>query len=138
MRMSPSRVARHPTIKLIAGNRKHLRLRHSTRCRSISRPSDNNLLCTRGRFGPPRRLLVIDNEVPLSVLGSGYPRMRAILNEAVAADWLVAFYPLQFPDVNWEAAHAEFSPETEICEGRGVPGRAGSSPGAWVTATRCW
>jgi O-antigen biosynthesis protein len=121
---SGSETDREESISLIMRNRKQLRLRHSDALRKHLPASDGNLLCARGRFGPRRRLLVIDNEVPLSVLGSGYPRMRAILNEAVAADWLVTFYPLQFPDVNSEAAYAELSPEIEICEGHGVPGLA--------------
>jgi O-antigen biosynthesis protein len=122
---SGSETHREESISLVMRNRKHLRLRHSNALQKHLPASDGNLLCARGRFGPRRRLLVIDNEVPLSVLGSGYPRMRAILNEAVAAGWLVTFYPLQLPDVNWEAAYAELSPEIEICDGRGVPGLAG-------------
>src|SRR5271166_1953628 len=121
---SGSETQREESISLIMRNRKHLRWRHSDALQKHLPASDSNLLCARSRFGPRRRLLVIDNEVPLSVLGSGYPRMRAMLNEAVAADWLVTFYPLQFPDVNWEAAYAELLPEIEICDGRGVPGLA--------------
>ncbi len=122
---SGSETGREQSISLIMRNRKRMRLRHSDALQKHLPASDDNLLCARGRFGRRRRLLVIDNEVPLSVLGSGYPRMRAILNEAVAADWFVTFYPLQFPNVNWEAAHAELSPEIEICHGHGMPGLAG-------------
>jgi SAM-dependent methyltransferase/glycosyltransferase involved in cell wall biosynthesis len=122
---SGSETHREESIALSMRNRKHLRLRHTDALQQHLPASDSNLLCARGRFGARRRLLVIDNEVPLSVLGSGYPRMRAILNEAVAAGWFVTFYPLQLPDVNWEAAYAELSPEIEICDERGVPGLAG-------------
>jgi GT2 family glycosyltransferase len=122
---SGSETDRKDSISIVLRNRKHFRLRHSDALQKHLPASDGNLLSARGLFGPRRRLLVIDNEVPLSVLGSGYPRMRAILNEAVAADWLVTFYPLQFPEVNWESTYAELSPKIEICHGHGAPELAG-------------
>jgi O-antigen biosynthesis protein len=53
------------------------------------------------------RLLVIDNEVPLPALGSGYPRMRKLLLEALAAGWSVSLFPLHQPGVQWAATRAE-------------------------------
>lgn len=107
-------------------NRKLLRLRHAGALQLQHLPhSRGNILFARDHFGARRRLLVIEHEVPLTALGSGYPRMRAMLNEAVAAGWFVTLYPLHVPSVNWEAAYAELSAEIEICDGRGVHGLAG-------------
>jgi hypothetical protein len=49
-------------------------------------PADRNILAARERLSvAKKRLLMIDNEVPLRALGSGYPRARAILIEAAQA-----------------------------------------------------
>jgi GT2 family glycosyltransferase len=114
------------SISLMKRNRKHLRLRHTAALQlQHLPPSEGNVLFARNHIGARRRLLVIEHEVPLTALGSGYPRMRAMLNEAVAAGWFVTLYPLFLPTVNWEAAYAELSGEIEICDGRGVDGLEG-------------
>ena len=112
-------------IALLRRNRKFLRQRHSEvlQLRHLP-PSRGNLLFARDHVNARRRLLVIENEVPLSCLGSGYPRMRALLNAAVEGGWFVTLYPLHLPTVNWETAYAELSGEIEICDGLGVAGLA--------------
>ncbi len=67
-----------------------------------------------------RRLLVIDGFVPLRVMGAGYPRTQAILNEAAALGWAVTLYPLDAGDTGWGAARVELAPEIEICTGVGL------------------
>jgi GT2 family glycosyltransferase/glycosyltransferase involved in cell wall biosynthesis len=106
-------------------NRKRLRLRHAaTLMLRHLPPSEVNVLFARDHARSRRRLLVIDNEVPFTWLGSGYPRMSKLLNEAVAEGWSVTLYPVFLKDIDWRAVHAELSAEIEICNGRGGPGMA--------------
>jgi glycosyltransferase involved in cell wall biosynthesis len=74
---------------------------------------------------PGRRLLVLDDEVPLRALGAGFPRMAAILGEAAAAGWSVTFYPVRVPDIDWAQARAELPREIELVPDRGSDGLAG-------------
>ena len=64
---------------------------------------------------------MIDNEVPLGSLGSGYPRAREMLREAAAAGWSVTFFPLHQLEVDWEIARKEIPWEIEIASDRAVP-----------------
>jgi GT2 family glycosyltransferase/glycosyltransferase involved in cell wall biosynthesis len=110
---------------LMNRNRKRFRLRHANTLQCHHFPtSQANILFARNHIDANLRLLVIDIGVPLSALGTGFPRMRAILNEAVAAGWFVTLYPLDSPSVNWEAAYSELAREIEICGERGVSGLA--------------
>ena len=72
----------------------------------------------------PRRLLVIDNEVPIETLGSGYPRMRKLIIEALGAGWSISLFPLNQPTVQWPAARAALPWEIEILSDRGAPALA--------------
>ena len=103
-------------------NRKRLRVRHAVELRQQLPASEANVLAARERLAPERRrLLVIDNEVPLGSLGSGYPRAREMLREAAAAGWSVTFFPLQQLEVDWEIARKEIPWEIEIASDRGLP-----------------
>ena len=104
-------------------NRKLFRTRHSNALRQRHLPpAQVNVLAARACSSSDRgRLLVIDNEVPLTALGSGYPRMRQLLAEASSLGWSVTFYPLHRPDVDWEAARSEISWEIEIASNGGAP-----------------
>jgi GT2 family glycosyltransferase len=112
-------------IALVKRTRKRLRLRHTGVLKHHLPTSQVNILFARNRTDKRRRLLVIEDAVPLKALGFGFPRMCSMLNEAVAAGWFVTLYPLHLPGVNWDAAYADLSREIEICNGRGVPGLAG-------------
>jgi len=118
-----SQTRSNEATELCMRNRKRLRLRHAFTLQSHHLPpSDGNVLFARDHARTRRRLLVVDNEVPFRWLGRGNPRMGALINEAVAAGWFVTLYPILSGKVDWEAAHAEFSPEIEICYGRCAPG----------------
>jgi GT2 family glycosyltransferase len=103
-------------------NRKRFRARHAEVLHHSHLPAaPANVLAARSHRDPGRRrLLVLDNEVPLRALGGGCPRMRETLVEAAAAGWLVSFYPLQNPKVDWAAARADLSCEIEILSDRGA------------------
>lgn len=61
-----------------------------------------------------RRILVIDDQVPFPQLGAGFPRTADIIKSIHQAGWLVTFYPLRQPKVNFSAVRAVFSPEMEV------------------------
>jgi GT2 family glycosyltransferase/SAM-dependent methyltransferase len=114
-------------IAASVANRKRFRARHAEALRFTHfPPMPPNVLFARERLASTRRrLLVIDNEVPIRALGSGYPRMCELLKEAVAAEWSVAFFPIHRPNVDWDAARHDIPWEIEILSGRAVPGIAG-------------
>jgi GT2 family glycosyltransferase len=72
-----------------------------------------------------RRLLFIEDRVPHSDLGSGYPRSIEIIRHALGLGYEVTLYPLTVPDESWERAYQEVPPETEIMVGLG-PARLSS------------
>ena len=102
-------------VKSSLVNRKRFRARHAASLKTHYFPNvKENILAARERLRPgQKRLLVIDNEVPLVSLGSGYPRAAAILREA-AADWAVTFFPLHQLKVDWDLARADVPDEVEI------------------------
>jgi GT2 family glycosyltransferase/SAM-dependent methyltransferase len=101
-------------------NRKRFRTRHAESLRRSHLPAapDNVLAARAHRVAGRRQLLVLDNEVPLRALGSGYPRMSEMLLQLSAAGWLISFFPLQNPNVDWAAARAEVPWEIEILSDR--------------------
>ncbi len=102
-------------------NRKLFRLRHSAALRQRHLPpAQANMLAARQSSKGLGRLLVIDNELPLAALGSGYPRMRRLLAEAVSLGWSVTFFPLHRPHVNWQEARAELPWDIEVAADRGA------------------
>jgi GT2 family glycosyltransferase len=103
-------------------NRKRFRARYSDKLLlDYLPPADRNILAARERLSvAKRRLLMIDNEVPLRTLGSGYPRARAILIETALAGWSVTLFPMHKIEVQWEKTRAELPWEIEIISGRGA------------------
>jgi GT2 family glycosyltransferase len=104
-------------------NRKIFRTRHLGTLTGTHYPaSEANVLFARDAIRGRKRLLMIEREVPLKALGSGFPRAQAMLNEAVAAGWFVTLYPLHVGNCDWETAYAELSSEIEICDQRCIEG----------------
>ncbi|KQC09756.1 MAG: hypothetical protein APR62_13380 [Smithella sp. SDB] len=65
------------------------------------------------------RVLVVDDRVPFSSLGSGYPRAANVLKALIKAGLFVTFYPLIFPYIRFTEAYTVFSREMEIIAGYG-------------------
>ena len=87
-------------------------------------PAPSNVLVAR-HAAPARarrRLLVVDDFVPLNTLGSGFPRTRELLAAAVALGWSVTFYPTNQAEVDWPATRREISQEVEIVVNGGSTG----------------
>jgi GT2 family glycosyltransferase len=101
-------------------NRKRFRARHAEVLHRSHLPAGpaNVLAAREHRVQRRRRLLVLDNEVPLRALGGGCLRMREMLIEAAAAGWLVSFFPMHNPNVDWAAARADLPCEIEILSDR--------------------
>lgn len=71
-----------------------------------------------------RRVLVIDDRVPLPWLGQGYPRAAALVQALAGAGHAVSHYPLRFPHES-PADIARALPETvEVLTDRGMTGLA--------------
>jgi SAM-dependent methyltransferase len=89
-------------------------------------PAAQQILHARQRLpAHGRRVLVIDDRVPLSWLGQGYPRAACIVAELAAAGHAVTHYPLQFPHES-RADIMRALPETvEVLADLGLAGLAG-------------
>jgi len=122
-----SETARGEAVQAMLRNRKRFRVAHAAELRAGHLPfSEANVLAARERLTPGRRrLLVIDNEVPLQALGAGYPRARELLREAAAAHWAVTFFPLHQLEVDWQATRREIPPEIEVVAHQAVSRLAG-------------
>ncbi|WP_160299826.1 glycosyltransferase [Belnapia sp. F-4-1] len=118
---------RGDAVALSMRNRRTFRHRHATRLLTHHfPPAPGNVLI--GRHATPararRRLLVMDDFVPLNSLGSGFPRLREILAAIAAAGWSVTFYPTNQAEVDWAATRREIPREIEIVVNGGSPGLA--------------
>jgi glycosyltransferase involved in cell wall biosynthesis len=66
-----------------------------------------------------KRVLFIDDRVPHTWLGSGFPRARAILLTLLKHDCFVTFYPLAELEEDWASVYADMAPEVEFMTGYG-------------------
>lgn len=66
-------------------------------------------------------VLVIDDRVPYPSLGAGYPRAANLLNKLAAMDLNVSFYPLLFPEDDWNNIYDLLSPNIEVVLNHGKP-----------------
>ena len=129
---------RDDVIALSIRNRKLFRHRHAARLNADHLPpSAANILAARDAARPRgRRLLVVDDLVPLAALGSGFPRAKEILVDAAALGWCVTFYPTNQIVVDWSAARRELPASIEIVANGARAGLAsflGSRPGYFDT-----
>jgi len=68
-----------------------------------------------------KRVLIIDDRVPHTWLGSGFPRARDILLTLLKQDFFVTFYPLSEFNEEWSSVYADMPPEIEFIMGYGPP-----------------
>jgi len=73
------------------------------------------------RTAPPnrRRLLMVDDRVPLATDGSGAPRAASILRALVSLGWEVTLYPALPFLGTWRDIYGEVPPEVEVMLGCG-------------------
>ncbi len=76
--------------------------------------SPQHVLFARSHNKDQKRILVIDDRVPHSFLGTGYPRAASIVKEMVRQGWLVTHYPLIIPQDEWEQCYQTLPDTVEI------------------------
>ncbi len=59
-------------------------------------------------------VLVIDDRVPYPSMGSGYPRSCHLLQTLLAMPVRLTFYPLQFPQDDWQEIYAQIGMDFEV------------------------
>ncbi|MGH2722687.1 MAG: glycosyltransferase [Actinomycetota bacterium] len=99
----------------MAANRRAFVSRHGAGL--AGRPGGRDGVLVARAAEPRERVLVVDDRVPLAVMGSGAPRMAAILRGVVELGREVTFFPgLPFAGT-WEEVYAEVPREVEVMLG---------------------
>jgi len=109
-------------LALQSRNREIFLSKHAETLRRHLPASPTEILRARTHQQGQRRLLVIDDRVPLESLGSGFPRARRLVHDAVSCGYFVTFYPLQFPHEEWSATYSCLPPTVEVAMGLGESG----------------
>jgi O-antigen biosynthesis protein len=94
---------------------------HYTTLQERHCPRVTPLLKARSASRAPR-ILIIDDRIPFSHLGAGYPRTAALIRAMRTQGWEISFYPLIYPAVDIAAARAVFAPEMEVIADHGEYG----------------
>lgn len=92
------------------------RERHAAWLESQQAHAPSNLLRARARTGA-RRILFIEDRVPHSKLGAGYPRSNELLRELVAADAEVTLFPMFSHAETWEGIRRSVPESVEVMYG---------------------
>ena len=101
-------------------NRGYFYERHSAMIERLPRPELHNALPARDQIaGRSKRLLIVDDLLPLRENGSGMPRLQAIITAAIKAGWSVTCYMMSDPEVDWEKLWTELPAGVEIIADRG-------------------
>jgi GT2 family glycosyltransferase len=93
--------------------------RHAAMLETRHAPEINSVLPARMKDRGRRRILFIDDRVPHTWLGSGFPRARAILMTLLKDDSFVTFYPLSVFDETWKSVYSDMPAEIEFMMGYG-------------------
>lgn len=132
----PAVRARHFEFASDAGSGRALALQVRNRERFVARhpaflaarpvPDPAHLLQARERLAPgTRRVLFIDDRVPLPWLGQGYPRAASFVRALVDAGAAVTHYPLQFPHEDWADVYRALPERCEVMLDHGLARIAG-------------
>lgn len=109
-------------LALQARNREIFLSKHVETLRRHLPASPSEVLRARTHQQGQRRLLFIDDRVPLESLGAGFPRARRMVHDAVSSGYFVTLYPLQFPHEEWSTTYACLPPTVEVAMGLGMSG----------------
>jgi hypothetical protein len=93
--------------------------RHPAQLASHFEADLNSIIPARMKDRGKKRVLFIDDRVPHSWLGSGFPRARAILLTLLKQDCFVTFYPLSQFDESWTAVYSDMPRDVEFMMGYG-------------------
>jgi GT2 family glycosyltransferase len=81
----------------------------------------NHVLPARMKRRENRRVLFIDDRVPHTWLGSGFPRARTMLSALLNQKCFVTFYPFTIFDESWASVYSDMPNEIEFMIGYGPP-----------------
>jgi GT2 family glycosyltransferase len=95
--------------------------RHQALLAKHERAEANSILPARMKDHGRRKVLFIDDRVPHSWLGSGFPRSRALLLSLLKQNCFVTFYPFDVFDERWSSVYADMPHEIEFMMGYGPP-----------------
>lgn len=100
-------------ISLQVKNRETFVQHWSTQLQEHSPPAIENCLYAR-EHGPQKkyRILFIDDRIPVSELGSGFPRSFSILEKLANEGFHLTFFPLQIPE--------KVEPQTHLLQQKGI------------------
>lgn len=84
--------------------------------------SEQNLLEARTHRRGAKRILYLDDRVPHTQLGSGFPRSNRILQALVELGAQVSCYALNFPEEEWQSVYRDIPGEVEVILERGRTG----------------
>ncbi len=76
--------------------------------------SQKSILFARAHTPRNKRILFIDDRVPHSFLGAGFPRSNLMLSEMVRLGYSVTFYPMNIHAETWENVYADIPDEAEV------------------------
>ncbi|HEY2384776.1 MAG TPA: glycosyltransferase [Terriglobia bacterium] len=93
--------------------------RHQKLLASHHKADLNSILAARMKSNAKKRILFIDDQVPHTWLGSGFPRARAILEALLKQNCFVTFYPFSAFDESWASVQSEMPDEVEFMMGYG-------------------
>jgi len=113
-------------LALQTRNREIFVQRHAGFLARQQAPDIAHLLHARERLPQgARRILFVDDRVPLPWLGQGYPRACRFVQALVASGDFVTHYPLQFPHEDWVEVYGALPERVEVMLDQGLAGIAG-------------
>lgn len=110
-------------VALQEKNRALFREKHAEFLKGQADANPARTLHARTSNGHPN-LLLIDDAVPHASLGGGYPRCRHIVSLLSQLPLNVTFFPMHFPNDNWDEVYRTLPENVEVLLNRGRSGLA--------------
>jgi GT2 family glycosyltransferase/glycosyltransferase involved in cell wall biosynthesis len=104
--------------RLQARNQKVFADRHHATLQGKQEPGVDKLVHARSRHAQ-RRILFVDDRVPHSWLGSGFPRANAMHRVLHGMGYFITSYPVDVIDEPWQQAYSDLPREIELMLGMG-------------------
>ena len=82
-------------------------------------PRFDTILYARSRQSAQRRILILDDRIPHSYLGSGYPRAHSFIHALVELNSNVTLYPTIAYNEPWTTVYNDVDPAIEVMQGCG-------------------
>ncbi|MBD1862952.1 MULTISPECIES: glycosyltransferase [Trichocoleus] len=110
-------------LQLQAKNREIFVNNHRDRLQAHHLPDPANILLARTTANKQPRVLFIDDRVPHTFLGAGYPRAREILLSLIELGYTVTFYPLNdlIDEGDWDTVYRDIPKVVEVMTEQGRP-----------------